>query len=786
MNYETISFIVTLLSFTFLTIFSYIFTSTQSYAFFNKNEKRFGLAAIGCELLLAVMAVIDISGIAYTGGYTKLPVFCTVFGLIILLSLRLKNRLPEKFSQAFRFIVRSVMVCAFLEFFVFNFNSAHLFAGSYNTMKLPLDAAAAENFDANTGQNMDSSYFSLEFRNINIPVGTITIAADSNTNEKVGVNIDMSDDSNAQYRTSVAFAEVIRSNDKSRTIPCNFSGNVHDLKFCFYPEQEEVITVKSIDLNTPIYFNFSFIRFFIILFSSLTIYMLMLSPVFMKPLGENKRTTHICAYILTGIMIGTSLFITNIGRTSESDYSLKKDFTLDHGNQITQEIVDSFEAGQVSLLKDVPSDLLSLENPYDWSQRTAAGTDYLWDHLLYNGKYYSYYGIAPVVLLFLPYHLITKNYFPSVWAVWLFSALGIFFLSKLYLSFMDKFFSKIRSSLILSGLFIMQLISGIWFCLVTPTFYEIAQSSGFVCVTAGAFLLISSNVIGDGKVKNWRLALSTVLLSLAVLCRPTLAVYCVAALLFIYAGFRKKKLLYIRNISSARYYAPYFICALVPFAVIGGAQMLYNYARFGSVFDFGIQYSLTINDFTTAQYHTYFVLIGFFNYLFAIPSFMASFPFINDSEVQTFYPNGYYFIATAAAAGLVWKAFPLISYKYGLRAYRITKNPNKRLYTLLLVSVCIVAPFIIIFSIWESGYGARYCVDFAWQLLLGALVVSFIIYGKCSDILKKHLNRLMIISAVISFIIVFAQTYNWLAGSGISSDSKAMLLSFARLFEFWR
>lgn len=98
MNYETISFIVTLLSFTFLTIFSYIFTSTQSYAFFNKNEKRFGLAAIGCELLLAVMSVIDISGIAYTGGYTKLPVFCTVFGLIILLSLRLKNRLPEKFS----------------------------------------------------------------------------------------------------------------------------------------------------------------------------------------------------------------------------------------------------------------------------------------------------------------------------------------------------------------------------------------------------------------------------------------------------------------------------------------------------------------------------------------------------------------------------------------------------------------------------------------------------------------------------------------------------------------
>ncbi len=85
---------------------------------------------------------------------------------------------------------------------------------------------------------------------------------------------------------------------------------------------------------------------------------------------------------------------------------------------MTQELVDAFEAGQVSLLREAEQPLLELENPYDWSQRLESGVDYAWDHLLYEGKYYSYYGIAPVVTLFLPYHLITDHYFPSVWAVW--------------------------------------------------------------------------------------------------------------------------------------------------------------------------------------------------------------------------------------------------------------------------------------------------------------------------------------------------------------------------------
>lgn len=122
----------------------------------------------------------------------------------------------------------------------------------------------------------------------------------------------------------------------------------------------------------------------------------------------------------------------------------------------------------------------------------------------------------------------------------------------------------------------MQLVSGIWFTFNKANFYEIAQNGGFACVTAGAYFLISSNVIGDGNIKRGRLVWAAVFLSLAVLCRPTLALYCIAALFFIGAGFAK-----LRK-SGDKKYISYWICALVPFAVIGGIQMAYNYARFGS------------------------------------------------------------------------------------------------------------------------------------------------------------------------------------------------------------
>ena len=70
-------------------------------------------------------------------------------------------------------------------------------------------------------------------------------------------------------------------------------------------------------------------------------------------------------------------------------------------------------------------------------------------------------------------------------------------------------------------------------------------------------------------------------------------------------------------------------------------------------------------------------------------------------------------------------------------------------------------------------------------MLLGALIISFIIYRRCKENTKKHLNSLMIISLIISLILCFAQTYNFVIDS-LPLELKAQALSFGRLFEFLR
>ena len=79
-------------------------------------------------------------------------------------------------------------------------------------------------------------------------------------------------------------------------------------------------------------------------------------------------------------------------------------------NNIYYQQFDAYVKGQLHL--DVPVDdrLLTIANPYDPLKRN--GITVLWDHAFYNGKYYSYYGHAPIYLVMLPIYWIS-GYVPT-------------------------------------------------------------------------------------------------------------------------------------------------------------------------------------------------------------------------------------------------------------------------------------------------------------------------------------------------------------------------------------
>ena len=711
----------------------------------------------------------------------EIAIYFIVFAVLLLAFILLPKK---KITRSFGIIMLAAVLL--LEIFVFNYRSFSLVGKDYEQIT----------FDANSEEliisNKEGTAMNMRFKNLSIPIATMYVKChmdgdlDSGLTETPYIDVDMDAKDSTQsetYRIKTVESQIIRGNERSAYIIPNLSGNVTEVRIRMRSDGDGVFRFESITFNKPVPMNFSTVRLLFIVGLLSVIYFLATLPCLRKTYDEERRRFRIVALCLTAVFILGALALTvtyQYNLTGE----LKLDFKQTSGNQISQELVDAFEAGQFELLEKPSDKLLSLENPYDWSQRDKSGVSYLWDHLLYEGKYYSYYGIAPVVVLFLPYHLITGYYFPTPEAVLLFGALGILFLSFAYLVFCDLFCKKIPLNMLLCGLLICQLSSGVWYNFCSPLFYEIAQTAGFCFTCAGFWLLLRSGVIGDGKIKLTSVCLSTVCFSMAVLSRPTLALYCFAALIFLGFGLAKRIKLSAGKEKIKRVGAviSYLAVALLPFVLIGSVQMYYNYARFGSVFDFGIQYSLTINDFTRAQFHTDHAMIGFHNFLFAFPQVKPEFPYVfpNFSDMSV---NGYYFAANGNAVGLFWRAIPTLAYFLAIPALCALTKKERLPAALAVGATCVAVPMIIIFTIWESGYGVRYCTDFAWQFILGALGILFLLYARKVEGQTKRVMQYFFVGAfAVALVCNFGMIYDYIQKTGYLETD---FLSFKRLFDFW-
>ena len=245
-----------------LTITAFITTGDMENPRLKKLKNKMPFITCIFTVASALLTILDISNILSCGGYKLLPMWCTLFGIVLILFMQFGKKLPEKFAKTTRFSVRALTVCTLLELLVFNFNSAHLSFSDYTETVLDINTATVENFDTAAGTNIESGTSSIEFKGINMPVGTVSFESESSTKGYVNFNISMTDETHsAYYRENIASAQVIDNNKRSETVPCNFSGTVYDIKFTFETNIDETVTLTSITLNKPIMLHFSFVRF---------------------------------------------------------------------------------------------------------------------------------------------------------------------------------------------------------------------------------------------------------------------------------------------------------------------------------------------------------------------------------------------------------------------------------------------------------------------------------------------------------------------------------------------
>lgn len=694
---------------------------------------------------------------------------------------------PKRFSvKLIRFTVISFIVALLLELFVFNYSSFLAIGKNYNRESLDISEATITGFDKSPNElgvyTATDVRPKIIFKNIGQKVRTLSVDALTENEKRYELVIEMSytDSTRTVLNPSKKTLKLVPGQEKTKYTSCSYFGNTDTLALTFEVDKGEKIHINGVQVNSRIPFTISFIRILLIVLACTAVYALLRAPSFQQPYQKHNRAQN-GAIIVTAVAFFAAICcIFNLYCSP-----IKDPFEQRSGDQVSQELVDAFENGQVSLM-DKPSEaLLKMSNPYDYTARVTQKIVSKWDHVLYNGKYYSYYGIAPVLLLFLPYNLLTGYYFPSYLACFIFGLIGSIFLIFAYFAMIRNWFRDTPFHLMLCGLIIVLMSCGVLFCVERPMFYEMEEASGFMFLTAGIFFLFISGILTKRQIHLFALTVSSLCISLAVMSRPTLALYAVALLLWLIYGFRQ----YHKTCSKKSQTVKYFAASFLPYILLGSVQMVYNYLRFGSVLEYGIRYSLTINDFTHTEFYPEIAFLSFWNFLFCIPMIKTTFPFFS-GNIEHWGFNGYYFLDTGNSFGTFWRALPLFSYFAAPCILRRIDRRQKIKTFLLCALPGLLVPVAIILSTWESGHAIRYNIDFAWQMLLLALAIIFYLYHRIqSQPLKRVIVIAMIICTVLSVITNFALVFQSVPGvtNTIFHDRSHTILYYkiARLLEFW-
>ena len=390
--------------------------------------------------------------------------------------------------------------------------------------------------------------------------------------------------------------------------------------------------------------------------------------------------------------------------------------------------VDAIMNKKLELDYEVNQMLLIEDNPYDTSNRPYT---FLWDASFYKGKYYCYFGIWPIITLFIPYKIITNTYLTSPLACLIYTILSIIGTYLIYKSIIKKYFKDIHLiTYIISFIFIIFGTRLLW-CIHRPAFYEVVSLAAYTNIIFGLYLTLFKNK----KISNF---IGYTLLASAVLCRPTSLI---CSLLII------PKL--IHKIKNKQFKLIDFILLAIPYATIGLFTMYINYIRFDSIFEFGVSYQLTTNNLYNKNFSLTNAIYGAINYLFGKTSLVLSttpqlnlikIPYITDINIERLGGG----IITTSILTLIIIFIPKI----------FKKIKEKELKIYISLSLIIAFSLIII----SSGIGAiigRYMLDFSYLFYFITVILwlQIIKNSKNKNIYQNIYLFLCLISILINFII---------------------------------
>ena len=405
---------------------------------------------------------------------------------------------------------------------------------------------------------------------------------------------------------------------------------------------------------------------------------------------------------------------------------------------------DAWQKGQIELDLEVDRRLAALENPYDPTERKNSGARYSWDYAFFDGKYYSYFGIAPILTVHAPIYALTGK-LPNIPLTCLILAIAAVITTALaYREIVLRFIKKPNLWLFLLGLAGSVCASGVYLGVLCSDMYYVAVLSAQVF--SMAFVALAVRSMGEEKLwaRMIMLVFAAIALTLTVWSRPTVALMCVAVFpLFIEFIFKiRKETLKDGLLTVASFALPLMAGAL--------AVMWYNNARFGSPLDFGANYQLTVSDVSLNTIDFKYLFSSFFSYFLCPMWQMEGKPFIEMQRIMAL-PSGSRYFYSDRYCGVFAYGLPL-----GLLAYprlaMIEKNRGEKDAWKTAV-VCVTAALALVIAFSDfclGGVNMRYVYDISVMLTLISAAVLINLTEKSEGYSKPIIGSLTAILSVIS------------------------------------
>lgn len=494
-------------------------------------------------------------------------------------------------------------------------------------------------------------------------------------------------------------------------------------------------SINSIQINKP-YFHFNRLRFLCLFFVLFILYMIKKKQLWAKQFYPDSLWHYATLYSVFFAAAGIGLILV-VG----SGYANTPIFhDLGSTNDCYTLLTQALSSGHLHYLVKPSQGLLSLSDPYDISLRVKYNIDYLWDSALFNGKYYCYFGITPVLTLLLPFRMLTGFYLSTSLACFIYFLPCIAASLALYNEIVKKWYPSIGALPFTFGAFLVAFGNNLFWLVARPMFYELALISALTYTFLSFYMLIRAL---NKKHVLLKLAASGLFFSLMVASRPNFIIYMVVAVPFlckiIFNDTRKK--INIQNLLA-------FALPLTIFALM---IMCYNDLRFGSPFDFGQKYQLTVSDIKYNKVTNIAVIPeGIFRFYFQPLKIDLTYPFFHIQPVILDTSSGFFY--NQFIAGLVNYPVLLIlpAAVFIFKRCGHDRRVMKTFTFLLIVSAFIIS----IVDILGGGAHERYTLDIHPFFNLAAIILWFECYNYFkSKGIFQWFARLFCIAALVTVLI---------------------------------